>query len=89
MKMTRRISHTLGGALADRMMRIKRSTPVDQEIAAADLALSSLPVAVGISPNLVSLARGYYRGHRAVIHSALAGLLLVALAGWARHRRLI
>ena len=39
--------------------------------------------------NALDTALAYYRNNRSVVCSIAAGLLLAAVAGWAKHRKLI
>ena len=90
MKMIRRIRRSpLASALAGRMLLVKRSVPRDSDLEAADLAVSSSPVGVGLRPGALDLLHGYYVRHGKVLCSIAGGLLLATLAGWAKHRKLI
>ncbi len=88
MKLMRTMRRTaLGSALANRMLRVKRSLPATADFFHRDPAANELiPGEGGTASPLGTLPATM---NRKLLYAIGSGLLLAALAGWARHRRLI
>jgi len=105
MRLMRKIQHSrLGSAVANRVGRVKRSAPVEEYLARDLPAATSVPMEARDAVPMAAHAREllqthgaallgaglrYYRGHRALVFGVAAGAALLALAGWARHRKSI